>query len=46
MKMMLGNTSTAVPKQVVRYTGAEGYIVMKRMAYNKSRCKVANQSKY
>ena len=32
-------------KQVTRYTGADGYTAMKRMACNKSRWKAANQSK-
>jgi len=32
-------------KQVARKTGADGYTAMKRMAFNNSRWKAANQSK-
>jgi hypothetical protein len=33
-------------KQVARNTGADDYTAMNRMAWNKSRWKAANQSKY
>jgi hypothetical protein len=32
-------------KEAARYTGADNYTAMKRMASNKSRYKAANQSK-
>jgi hypothetical protein len=44
-KKAVGRPQLQYLKQVARYTGADSYTAMKRMACNKSRRKAANKSK-
>jgi hypothetical protein len=44
-KKAVGRPRLQYLKQVARYTGADSYTTMKRMACNNSRWKAANQSK-
>jgi hypothetical protein len=43
--MAFGKSRVKYLKQFTRYRGADSYRAMKRMAYNKSRWRAANQPK-